>query len=63
MKSAIMCKLLGITDKVEGDRAGRGRVVPNSFTHGASAQRAHWFKRGYDGGEISQCDTFAARSL
>jgi predicted metalloprotease len=38
-----------------------GRVVPDSFTHGSSEQRARWFRRGFEGGDISRCDTFAAR--
>ena len=41
-------------------KAGQGRVVPESFTHGSSAQRVSWFKRGLDGGSVAQCDTFAA---
>ena len=45
------------------EQEAQGRVVPDSFTHGTSEQRARWFKRGYDGGEISRCDTFAARML
>lgn len=35
-----------------------GRVVPDSFTHGSSAQRARWFRKGFEAGEISACDTF-----
>jgi len=42
--------------------AGRS-VTPDSFTHGSSAQRVRWFKRGIDSGDIKQCDTFSARSL
>jgi uncharacterized protein len=42
---------------------GRGRVVPDSFTHGTSAQRVRWFKAGFAQGQINQCDTFTARSL
>ena len=38
----------------------RGTVVPESFTHGTSEQRAHWFRVGLGGGELSSCDTFAA---
>ncbi|HAF94176.1 MAG TPA: hypothetical protein DCG67_20760, partial [Pseudomonas sp.] len=34
-------------------------VVPDSFTHGTSAQRVKWFKRGFDSGDITACDTFA----
>jgi predicted metalloprotease len=37
--------------------------VPESFTHGTSAERVAWFKRGVDSGTIEACDTFGARSL
>jgi len=43
-------------------KASQGRVVPESFTHGSSQQRMTWFKRGMDGGDMRQCDTFNARS-
>lgn len=36
----------------------RGRVVPDSFTHGTSQQRMYWFDRGMKSGDINQCDTF-----
>lgn len=36
-------------------------VVPDSFTHGTSEQRMTWFKRGFDSGDVSQCDSFSAR--
>ena len=36
----------------------QGRVVPDSFTHGTSAQRMKWLKRGLDSGDPAQCDTF-----
>jgi uncharacterized protein len=42
---------------------GRGYVVPESFTHGSSAQRVRWFRRGLASGEIRQCDTFNADEL
>ncbi len=42
---------------------GRGRVVPDSFTHGTSAQRVRWFKTGFAQGLVTQCDTFGASSL
>jgi predicted metalloprotease len=42
--------------------AGRG-VSPDSFTHGSSAQRVRWFRRGIEAGDMKQCDTFAARQL
>jgi uncharacterized protein len=44
-------------------RKTRGTVVPESFTHGTSAQRVAWFKRGVQGGQIDSCDTFAAAQL
>ncbi|MGI9484065.1 MAG: KPN_02809 family neutral zinc metallopeptidase [Hyphomicrobiales bacterium] len=40
-----------------------GYVVPESFTHGTSAQRVRWFKRGLQAGDIKVCDTFQARQL
>ncbi|HXE64143.1 MAG TPA: neutral zinc metallopeptidase [Bryobacteraceae bacterium] len=40
-------------------RAGQGYVNPESFTHGSSAQRVQWFRRGFDSGRISSCNTFA----
>ncbi|MFF7706888.1 neutral zinc metallopeptidase [Pseudomonas sp. NPDC007930] len=42
---------------------GQGRVVPDSFTHGTSAQRVKWFKAGFANGRLEGCDTFAARAL
>jgi predicted metalloprotease len=44
-------------------RQAQGTVVPDSFTHGSSAQRVRWFKRGIDSGKLTQCDTFRAREL
>jgi uncharacterized protein len=41
----------------------QGYVVPDSFTHGSSAQRVRWFKRGYESGSLDQCDTFNAKDL
>lgn len=40
-----------------------GRVIPDSFTHGTSAQRMRWFKKGLETGDIRQGDTFNAASL
>jgi len=37
----------------------QGYVVPDSFNHGTSAQRVKWFKRGFDSGQLSSCDTFS----
>jgi uncharacterized protein len=44
-------------------KASRGYAVPDSFTHGTSAQRMRWFKTGFEQGNIKACDTFTARSL
>jgi predicted metalloprotease len=44
-------------------RQARGEVVPDSFTHGTSAQRVRWFKRGIETGKVSSCNTFEARQL
>jgi uncharacterized protein len=44
-------------------KRARGQVVPESFTHGTSAQRVHWFQQGLTTGKLEQCDTFAERSL
>tara|TARA_R110002110_G_scaffold333755_2_gene544448 strand:- start:6367 stop:7266 length:900 start_codon:yes stop_codon:yes gene_type:complete len=41
-------------------KRGGGEVVPDSFTHGTSAQRVTWFRRGFDSGDFRQCDTFVA---
>jgi len=41
----------------------RGYVAPDSFTHGSSAQRVRWFKRGIASGDLRQCDTFNAAQL
>ena len=38
----------------------QGTVVPDSFTHGTSAQRVGWFRRGFNAGKIDNCDTFSA---
>ena len=44
-------------------RQSRGYVVPDAFTHGSSAQRVRWFKRGLESGSVRECDTFNAREL
>jgi predicted metalloprotease len=42
-------------------RMATGHVSPESFTHGSSAQRTTWFRRGLQSGDIASCDTFAER--
>ncbi|KAA3437750.1 KPN_02809 family neutral zinc metallopeptidase [Rufibacter hautae] len=44
-------------------RQSTGRVVPDSFTHGTSAQRVRWFRKGFETGDMSQGDTFNAAEL
>ena len=41
----------------------RGYVVPETFTHGTSAQRSRWFRKGFESGDTDKCDTFGAASL
>ena len=60
-------KLLTTAATAIGDdrlqRQAQGRVVPDSFTHGTSAQRVHWFRRGLESGDLKACDTFGAATL
>jgi len=44
-------------------REGQGYVIPDSFTHGTSEQRARWFRKGLETGDLRQGDTFNVRSL
>ncbi|MFO1047613.1 MAG: neutral zinc metallopeptidase [Geminicoccaceae bacterium] len=44
-------------------RATRGYVVPDAFTHGSSEQRMQWFRQGLQSGDINSCDTFGAAQL
>ncbi len=48
-------------DKMQ--RRATGRVRPDGFTHGTSAQRQRWFRRGVESGRLEDCDTFRATSL
>jgi len=41
----------------------QGRVVPDAFTHGTSAQRVRWFRIGFDSGDPTRCDTFQTQRL
>ena len=44
-------------------KQARGHVVPDSFTHGTSAQREQWFRTGLNSGDVNQCDTFSTAQL
>jgi predicted metalloprotease len=44
-------------------RRTQGYVVPDAFTHGSSAQRVRWFRRGLESGQVKACDTFSAPQL
>lgn len=48
-------------DKLQ--ESARGHAVPDSFTHGSSAQRVRWFSKGYETGDADDCDTFKAKAL
>jgi len=41
-------------------KEAQGYVVPESFTHGTSKQRAHWFRKGIESGDVADCDTFGS---
>jgi len=44
-------------------KRSKGHVTPDSFTHGSSAQRMKWFKKGFEEGKISSCNTFKVKKL
>jgi len=44
-------------------KQAQGHITPESFTHGTSAQRTHWFKAGFDSGRLADCNTFEATNL
>ena len=44
-------------------KMSQGHIVPESFTHGTSAQRVYWFKKGFETGDVNQGDTFHDPSL
>src|SRR6185437_1577927 len=57
---------LGAASQIGDDtleKEAQGTVVPDSFTHGTSAQRVKWFKTGFQSGDINACDTFHATEL
>lgn len=63
MKNVIDAKdieeALNAASAIGDDRITQGRVSPDNFTHGTSAQRMYWFKKGFDTGDINQGDTFS----
>jgi predicted metalloprotease len=66
LESGDIDEALGAAAAVGDDRLQRraqGRIAPESFTHGSSAQRVRWFKRGFGAGDPAQCDTFRAQEL
>ena len=66
METGDLEEALNAANAIGDDRLQKnasGRVVPDSFTHGTSAQRMRWFKKGFETGDISQGDTFSATSL
>jgi predicted metalloprotease len=57
---------LGAATAIGDDRLQRqstGVVAPEKWTHGSSEERVRWFKRGFEGGRIPDCDTFSAKTL
>ena len=67
MKNVIVQKdieeALNAASAIGDDRITKGRVSPDAFTHGTSAQRMYWFKKGYETGDIKQGNTFEATDL
>lgn len=66
LESGDLEEALGAANAIGDDRLqkrSQGYVVPDAFTHGTSAQRAKWFKKGYETGDITQGDTFSAEDL
>ena len=66
MEKGDLQEALNAARKIGDDHLQRqaGRVPqPHTFTHGTSEQRARWFARGYESGQVGQCDTFAADRL
>jgi predicted metalloprotease len=59
VESGLQAAAAVVDDRLQ--RAATGRVNPESFTHGSSAQRVSWFQRGMKAGDISACNTFNAQ--
>ena len=61
-----IAEALNAASKIGDDRLqqqSQGYVTPDSFTHGSSAQRVRWFKKGYQSGTLETCDTFTYGNL
>jgi predicted metalloprotease len=66
MEAGDLEEALNAANAIGDDRLQKqstGRVVPDSFTHGTSAQRMRWFKKGFETGDLAQGDTFSAANL
>jgi predicted metalloprotease len=66
MEAGDLEEALNAANAIGDDRLQKqssGRVVPDSFTHGTSAQRMKWFKKGFDTGDLRQGDTFNTNDL
>ncbi len=66
MEEGDLDEALNAANAIGDDRLQKqssGRVVPDSFTHGTSAQRMRWFKKGFDTGDLKQGDTFGTEDL
>jgi len=61
VEEAIRCAQAIGDDRLQ--KMSRGYVVPEQFTHGSSAQRMKWFKKGFQSGKLSDGDTFSAKDL
>jgi predicted metalloprotease len=57
LESGDLDEAINAANQIGDDRLTGGRVPSSQFTHGASAQRMEWFRRGYESGDPSQCDT------
>ncbi len=66
MEQGDLDEALNAANAIGDDRLQKqagGRVVPDSFTHGTSAQRMKWFMKGFETGDLKQGDTFNAKDL
>ena len=54
---------INAANAIGDDTLTRGTVQPRNFTHGSSAQRMEWLKRGMQSGDVGQCDTFASGAV